>query len=103
MSSSVGIGRPNRSNLGKVDVSTVVSTGDTSSSSRIPIDLELRFFVFLVEDKSLDDLLFAPKPPPPPPAKQDVQGFRRDGCCGVEKAMTISLELNETINSKNNE
>jgi len=68
MSSSVGIGRPNLSNLGKVDVSTDGFTVDTSISSRNPADdLDFDLFVFLVGDNSLD-LLFAPNPPPPLPA-----------------------------------
>jgi hypothetical protein len=76
MSSSVGIGRPNLSNLGKVDVSAdgFTVTVDTSISSRNPIDdLDFAFFVFLAEDDSLD-LLLAPNPPPlPAAANHDVE------------------------------
>ena len=79
MSSSVGMGRPNLSNLGEVDVSVAFSTVDPSISPRNPIDLEFVFLDFLVKDNSLDLPLDAPKPPPPPlpPAQHDV-GFGRD-------------------------
>jgi hypothetical protein len=78
MSSSVGIGRPNLSNLGKVDVSTdgftVIVDTSIFISSRNPIDdLDFALFVFLVEDDSLD-LLLAPNPPPlPAAANHDVE------------------------------
>ena len=67
-SSSVGRGRPNRSNFGPA-VSSSFAGVDTSKSNRLD---DFDFFPFFFFDGAAEDLLVLVAPNPPPAKRVDV-------------------------------